>query len=164
KVLLPPSSENPDLRARFLREGQAAARIRHPNVVDIYDVGEQDDFTFLIMEYLEGEDLLHVLRRENRLEVARAIDLLLPVIAAISAAHDQGVIHRDLKPGNIFLARGSYGDLTPKVLDFGISKLINEQVTDGLTQTGAVMGTPFYMSPEQALGKGSVDERSDQYS
>jgi eukaryotic-like serine/threonine-protein kinase len=164
KVLLPPSSENPDLRARFLREGQAAARIRHPHVVDIYDVGEQGGLTFLIMEFLEGEDLLRLLRREHRMSIERAVDLMLPVIAAIGAAHREGVIHRDLKPGNIFLSRGAYGDVVPKVLDFGISKLINDAATDNLTQTGAVMGTPFYMSPEQALGGRFVDARSDQYS
>jgi serine/threonine-protein kinase len=162
KTLLPPMSENPELRARFLREGQAAARIRHPHVVDTYDVGELGGVPFLVMEYLEGEDLGALLGREGKLAPARAVDLLLPVCAAISAAHEEGVIHRDLKPANIYLARDRYEEITPKLLDFGISKLTNLQ--EGLTGTGAIFGTPFYMSPEQALGGKSVDARTDQYS
>lgn len=162
KVLLPPMTENAELRARFLREGQAASRIRHPHVVDIYDVGELAGVPFLVMEYLEGEDLGGLLGREGKQTISRTADLLLPVFAAISAAHEEGVIHRDLKPANIYLARDRYEEITPKVLDFGISKVTNLQ--EGLTGTGAIFGTPFYMSPEQALGGKSVDARTDQYS
>jgi serine/threonine-protein kinase len=164
KLLLPPHSENPDLRARFVREGRAASRIRHPHVVDIYDVGVHDEITFLVMEYLEGEDLMCLLRREPVLPISQVADIILPVIAAISAAHKEGVIHRDLKPANIFLSRGAYGDVVPKVLDFGISKLAGDHVNEAITQAGEVLGTPFYMSPEQATGKRLVDEKSDQYS
>jgi serine/threonine-protein kinase len=164
KVLLPPACENPAFRARFLREGQAASRIRHPHIVDIYDVGEEDGISYLVMEFLEGEDLLQLLRRVTILSVSRAVDIMLPVISAIGAAHKEGVIHRDLKPGNIFLTRGLNGEAVPKVLDFGISKITNDSAARELTQTGAVMGTPFYMSPEQALGGAHVDERSDQFS
>lgn len=164
KALLPPMSENPDLRTRFVREGQAASRIRHPHVVDIYDVGELGGIPFLVMEYLEGEDLSQVLAREHKLSTEHAADLLLPVLAAIAAAHEEGVIHRDLKPANIFLARDRYGEISPKVLDFGISKLTNDRMQEELTGTGTIFGTPFYMSPEQALGGKSVDAKSDQYS
>jgi serine/threonine-protein kinase len=164
KVLLPPMSESPDLRARFVREGQAAARIRHPHVVDIYDVNELNGVPFMVMEYLEGEDLGALLSREKRLAPERAADLMVPVLAAMSAAHEEGVIHRDLKPANIFLARDRYGEIHPKILDFGISKVTSDRLQEGLTGTGAVFGTPFYMSPEQALGGKLVDGQSDQYS
>jgi serine/threonine protein kinase len=134
--------------------------------VDIYDVGVHEDgqITYLVMEYLEGQDLGMLINCEHALPVERAVDIMLPVIGAIEAAHKEGIIHRDLKPGNIFLSKGPYDEEHPKVLDFGISKLADEQVSEALTQTGTVLGTPFYMSPEQALGGRKVDERSDQYS
>ncbi|MCC7385739.1 MAG: serine/threonine protein kinase [Deltaproteobacteria bacterium] len=168
KALAPSMVDDPDTRARFLREGEASARIRHPHVVDVYDVGFLDGVAFLVMEYLDGEDLGARLRREKPLSDLALAEIMLPVCAAVAAAHQQGVIHRDLKPGNIFLARGQMGELVPKVLDFGISKILADKMTDGktlgLTNTGAVLGTPYYMSPEQAHGGAALDGRSDQYS
>jgi eukaryotic-like serine/threonine-protein kinase len=151
-----------DVRSRFMREGQAASRVRHPNVVDVYDVGVDGDHPFLVMEFLEGEDLARFLAREGALTAQRTADLLLPVVAAVAAAHDIDVVHRDLKPENIFLS-AERGGIQPKVLDFGISKLVNREELQPLTSTGAFLGTPHYMSPEQAQGAKHLDFRSDQY-
>jgi hypothetical protein len=155
----------PGARARFMREGEAASRIRHPNVVDITDVGSDAGITFLVMEYLEGEDLSALLARQGALEIAKAIDYMLPVIGAIAAAHEEGVIHRDLKPANVFLARTPHAGIQPMVLDFGISKLSGGGTgqTLALTGTGAAMGTPCYIAPEQIRSVSGVSARSDQY-
>src|SRR4029077_11078898 len=102
KTLLPSLSSNADAKERFLREGEAASRIRHPHVVDVTDVGSQGSVIYLVMEYLEGEDLARLLARQGCLTPAQAADIMLPVAAAIATAHEQGVIHRDLKPENIF--------------------------------------------------------------
>src|SRR4051794_37625399 len=163
KVLFPAVARQLDPRARFLREGEAASRIAHPHVVDITDVGIDGDTPYLVMEYLEGEDLAALLAREGGLAVDRTVELLLPVVAAVAAGHRAGVIHRDLKPQNIFLAH-VHGELRPKVLDFGVSKLVGaDPARLELTGTAAVFGTPAYMSPEQARGAKRVDARSDQY-
>src|SRR5262249_53467476 len=151
------------VRARFLREGQAASRIRHPNVVDVYDVGTEGERAYLVMELLEGEDLRSRLTRGGVLSPQQAADLLIPVVAALAVAHDIGIIHRDLKPENVFLS-SERGSLAPKVLDFGISKVVDDDREASLTGTGAVLGTPYYMSPEQAQGAKSIDAKSDQYS
>ncbi len=164
KALLPELAREPEVQVRFLREGESAARIQHPHVVDIYDVGTEDEVTFLVMEYLEGRDLADLLRERGMLPISEAVDIVLPVAAAVMAAHHEGVLHRDLKPANIFLAEGHHGLSMPKVLDFGISKLMTGAPTDALTTTGALIGTPFYMSPEQAAGSKVLDARSDQYS
>jgi serine/threonine-protein kinase len=163
KVLRPDVAASPEARARFLREGRITARLRHPHVLDVTDVGLQDETPFLVMEYLEGESLAALLEREGALPVSRLADLLLPVLAAIAAAHDVGIVHRDLKPDNLFLARTRDGGLVPKVLDFGISKLADVAQDAALTGTGALLGTPSYLSPEQARGARDVDAQSDQY-
>jgi serine/threonine-protein kinase len=164
KTLYASVGRNPEARSRFLREGEVASRIRHPHVVDVTDVGTDGGRAFLVMEYLDGEDLGALIEREAPLAVDRTVDLLLPAVAAVAAGHAAGVIHRDLKPQNIFLSRGFRGELVPKVLDFGVSKLVTGG-TGGvaLTRTAAVFGTPTYMSPEQALGAKHVDARCDQY-
>jgi eukaryotic-like serine/threonine-protein kinase len=155
----------PEARARFLREGEAASRMRHPHIVDVTDVGTYGEMPFLVMEYLEGEDLGTLLATERRLSLERALDLLLPAIAAVAAGHAAGIVHRDIKPQNIFLARGFSGEMVPKVLDFGVSKLTGDgDDLVALTGTAAVFGTPAYMSPEQARGAKGVDARTDQYS
>jgi serine/threonine-protein kinase len=164
KTLLPAVAELPSVRARFLREGEATARIDHPHIVDVVDVGEQDGMPFLVMEFLEGQTLAELIAARGRLPVAEAIDLLLPVLSAVAAGHAHGVVHRDLKPANIFLARGPWGDRFPKVLDFGISKLIGDAQGGPLTGTLTVLGTAAYMSPEQTRGAREIDGRSDQYS
>jgi tRNA A-37 threonylcarbamoyl transferase component Bud32 len=164
KVLQRDLARDRDARTRFLREGEAAARVHHPHVVDVSDVGDVDGQPFLVMEFLEGEDLGARLFREAPLAIEVAVDILLPVLAGVSAGHAQGVIHRDLKPQNIFLARGWNGDLVPKVLDFGVSKLLDPgDRALHVTKSGMVCGTVKYMSPEQARGVTDIGPRSDQY-
>src|SRR3954470_12730451 len=121
KVLLPRIAESQEARVRFLREGEAASRINHPNVVAVFDVGEDGGVPFLVMEYLEGSTLDDFLARRGALDLVEAMELFLPIMAAVAAGHECGVVHRDLKPQNIFLARGRWGELIPKVLDFGVS-------------------------------------------
>ena len=163
KTLLPSLAASDEARIRFLREGEAASRIRHPNVVDVTDVGIEGQTSYLVMEYLEGEDLASLIARQGALSIEQSADFLLPVAAAISSAHEQGVIHRDLKPANILLARSAVGGLQPKVLDFGISKVTGDRGTMVLTGTGATFGTTFYLPPEQLQGARQADARSDQY-
>lgn len=162
KILHERYDASEQVRVRFLREGQAVSRIRHPNIVDVYDVGADADRAYLVMELLEGEDLRSLLAREGPLSQRRTADLLIPIIAAVAAAHDLGVVHRDLKPDNIFLAN-ERNSICPKVLDFGISKVADPEKAASLTGTGALLGTPYYMSPEQAQTDKNVDARSDQY-
>ena len=165
KWMLPELARNEDAVHRFLREAKAAGRIAHPNVVDIYDVGQHHASYFLVMEYLHGEPLTSLLSRGS-LAPEQIVDILLPCMAGVAAAHKKGVIHRDLKPDNIFLCRSEEGIyLQPKVLDFGISKLAgnDNELNPRLTRTGAVMGTPYYMSPEQIRGSHDVDGRCDVY-
>lgn len=150
--------------ARFLREGQLASRIRHPNIVDVTDVGMIGGLPCLVMEHLEGESLSSLIRRERVLKLEPAVDLLLPIIAAVDFAHVHGVLHRDLKPSNIFLSRAWNGETVPKVLDFGISKLFHESQQAALTTDSAFVGTPHYASPELMRADKDADGRSDQYS
>jgi len=151
------------IRARFLREGEAAARIRHPHVVTVHDVGEHDGVPFLAMEFLDGENLADKIDREGALPPGEAVAIMLPVLAAVSASHEEGVIHRDLKPENIFLARHRDGSLLPKVLDFGISRVVDDRSGRVQTLADTILGTPQFMSPEQARGERDIDDRSDQY-
>jgi serine/threonine-protein kinase len=153
-----------DLSRRFLREAENAARLSHPHAVDVSHVGTARNLPYLVMEYLEGEDLGQYLERAGKLSVEATADLLVPVTCAIAAAHENGVVHRDLKPQNIFLckARGG-GPSHPKVVDFGVSKLLDSQSLS-LTGSDAIIGTPFYMSPEQAMEARHVDARTDQFS
>ena len=151
-------------RRRFLREGEAAARVRHPHVVDVSDVGHHAGLPFLVMELLEGEDLETLLRREGRLGVELTLELMLPVVAGVAAGHDRGVIHCDLKPRNIFLSRQDGGGITPKVLDFGVSKRLDPLGGPAhLTAAGAIFGTVQYFAPEQARGGPDIGPATDQY-
>ncbi len=153
-------SMNADARARFIREGRAASKIRHPHVVDVTDVGTQDGMPFMVMAFLEGESLEALLERERALPVERVADILLPVCDALATAHAAGIVHRDLKPANIFMTRQAVGTPIPIVVDFGIAKL-----NDGIgVKTQGSMGTVLYMSPEQMRHSGDVDARTDQYS
>ncbi|MEY4545952.1 MAG: hypothetical protein RL685_2147 [Pseudomonadota bacterium] len=149
---------------QFLREGRAAAAVKHPNVVDITDVGICEGVPFLVMEFLEGWDLETHLRERGPLSDGELVHLALPIIAGLAVAHDAGVIHRDLKPSNIFLAKGADGDLVPKVLDFGISKVISDAQDLSATPYGTVMGTPLYLPPEALAGAQNFSPASDQYS
>jgi serine/threonine protein kinase len=150
-------------RARFLREAETVARIRHPHVVDISDVGIERGVPFLVMEFLEGEDLSALLEREQRLDVARAADIVLPLLAGLCAVHRLGIVHRDIKPENVFLAVDAHGDSVPKLLDFGVSKDLEASGYAGAPPRHTVAGTPYYMAPEQAHGSGALDARADQY-
>jgi eukaryotic-like serine/threonine-protein kinase len=163
KTLLPQYAAHPEAQARFLREGKLAARLSHPHVVDVTDFGIEEGVPYLVMAYLEGEDLGAMLEREGRLFPNQIADLMLPITAALASAHDQQIVHRDLKPQNIFLARTASGEANPKVLDFGISKLLNDPDAGQLTGSMNLLGTPAYMSPEQARSGKYVDARSDQY-
>lgn len=167
KVLRPALAGDPRTRERFVREGKAAGRIHHPHVVDVYDVGVTGDVSYLVMERLEGRDLAAILEAEGPLSVERLVSLMLPILSAISSAHSVGVIHRDLKPSNIFVAREPTGRERPVVLDFGISKLAfaDTEAAPGLTTASAQMiGTVYYMAPEQARSAKYVGPASDQYS
>jgi serine/threonine protein kinase len=153
----------PVVVARFLREGKFASQVRHPNVVEVADVDEHDGLPYLVMEYLEGKPLSEVISDEGALEPDAIARIMLPVCAAVAAAHAKGVIHRDLKPGNIFLAETDVGEVQPKVLDFGISKSVEEDPASALTTSASFLGTPIYLSPEQASGEDGTTA-SDQYS
>jgi serine/threonine-protein kinase len=150
--------------ARFMREGKAAARLRHPHVVDVSDVGIEDGIPFLVMEFLDGEDLATYLERQGAISLEKTTAILLPVISAVSAAHAHGIIHRDLKPSNIFLTTGPNGTLHPKLVDFGISKVPRLEDFDGSsTNSSALLGTASHMAPEQTLGAKLVTAQTDQY-
>ncbi len=163
KLLHPHLVQSAVATRRFVREGRAVSRIAHPNVVEVLDVGEQDGVPYLVMSLVEGEDLRAHLNRRGFLSVAEVADCLLPVIDAVAAAHEAGIIHRDLKPSNIRLMRGPRGMLVPKVLDFGISKVVDEDSTE-LTETDVAIGTTSYMAPEQLRSSKHVDVRCDVYS
>jgi serine/threonine-protein kinase len=143
------------VKARFFREAEAAGRLNHPQIVTIYDVGEENDLAYLAMELLDGRDLSYYCQTKNLLPVARVIGLLAQVARAIDYAHRQGVVHRDLKPANIIVVK----DWQVKVVDFGVARV----VSSSRTETGVILGTPSYMSPEQIAGK-QVDGRSDLFS
>jgi serine/threonine-protein kinase len=162
KVLKPEYTIDPIIVDRFLREGRAASRVRHRHAIDMLDVGTHDGVVYLAMEYLAGEDLSVRLKREGALPVEVAVDLVLPVLAAIVEAHDCGVVHRDLKPANIFLASNRRGQVEPKVLDFGISKVADDAQMQTATET--LLGTPAFMAPEQIRSARSSSPASDQYS
>jgi eukaryotic-like serine/threonine-protein kinase len=153
------AARSPELRARFEREAKAAAQLRSPHVVQILDHGVWSGVPYMAMEYLEGEDLGERLQRVGRLDPREALTVAAQVGRALSKAHAAGLIHRDLKPSNIFIGRDDEREVA-KVLDFGVAK-VKETGVDGSTKTGAILGTPYYMSPEQARGSKSVDHRSD---
>ena len=157
--------EKPQGSQRFLREARAAAAIKHPNVVDIVDVGVWQERPYIVMELLSGADLETHLAQCRRLGESEVAALALPIIAGMMAVHEAGVIHRDLKPSNIFLAAGPDGDVIPKVLDFGVSKFNDalEEPIQGRTKTREIIGTPTYMAPEALNGAREVGPRADQY-
>jgi serine/threonine-protein kinase len=150
---------------RFYREAQAAAAIRHKNIIEVFDVGvSPQGEPFLVMEYLEGESLAGLLKRVGPLNLGAACAVMEPVLQALHAAHRKGIIHRDLKPDNIFLAYQQGEPPVVKIIDFGISKFAQGEFDKWRTKTGSVMGTPAYMSPEQARGSAGLDHRTDIYS
>ena len=160
KVLPPELAYRPDIRARFIREAETAAGISHPHVVPIHSVGEADDLVYFVMGLVEGESLAVRLKRRGRLSIDEARRIFKETADALYAAHQQGVIHRDVKPDNILL-EGTRGRVM--VTDFGIAKALSA-VGGTLTEAGIAIGTPAFMSPEQAAGEREIDGRSDLYS
>nr|MBK7063687.1 serine/threonine protein kinase [Deltaproteobacteria bacterium] len=162
KVLHANFARDPDAVRRFRAEAEATVRIGHPSIVRVFDYGQSDDGSpYMVMERLHGESLADRLERERSLPLAEAVEVVTAVLEALDAAHQREILHRDLKPENIFMAReGSV--VRPKILDFGVSKILGDDAERvRMTRTGALIGTPAYMSPEQARGETAIDLRSD---
>ena len=159
KILFPEFATDPSFVARFRREAQSAANLNHPNIVGVYDWGKERGTYYIVMEYVDGRTVSEILRAEGPIEAKRAAGIAADVAAALGFAHHKGVVHRDVKPGNVLIT--ATGEV--KVADFGIARAMTASSEENLTQTGSVMGTATYFSPEQAQGK-PVDPRSDLYS
>ncbi|MFI2380183.1 protein kinase [Streptomyces sp. NPDC018964] len=165
KLLHPELSHDPSFRERFRREAQMVAKLNHPNVVSVFDSGDDmvdgRHFNYMVMEYVEGQSLRDLLRGGQAgrpMELHSTLDLTSEILQALQASHEIGLVHRDVKPANVMVTRRG----TVKVMDFGIARAL-QSPSAAMTQTGAIVGTPQYLSPEQALGK-AVDPRSDLYS
>lgn len=165
KILRSHLVDDPEAVRRFFLEAKAAAALRHPNVVDVLDMGRAEDGTvFLVLERLDGHSLAHALKERSRpFAYSEVLPILLPVLDALGAAHEAGVVHRDVKPDNIVLSRGPDGAVVPKLVDFGLAKLRRIQGAQE-TGTGILVGTPDYMSPEQAMGTREIGPPSDVWS
>ena len=152
--------DDPQIATRFLNEARAATRLQHPNVVEVLDMGRGDDGTiYQALELLEGETLAARLARNGKIAAHEALAILLPIMDALQRAHELAIIHRDVKPANIFLRAQQVGPARPVLLDFGVAKLLEEHAIS--TQSSAVLGTPHYMAPEQALGAARVSAAAD---
>ncbi|HEY4177631.1 MAG TPA: protein kinase [Kofleriaceae bacterium] len=167
KVLHPEMTTNKDIVNRFFNEAKATSTIKHPGIVEVFDFGHMESgHAYLVMEFLEGETLSQRMKQRGIVPEGEAAMLMRGVCGALAAAHMKGIVHRDLKPDNIFVVpepESAMGERT-KILDFGIAKLTDIGQVSSQTKTGAVMGTPTYMSPEQCRGAGEVDLRADLYS
>lgn len=164
KFMLPHVARTPEAARRFLLEAKISGRINHPNVVEMIDVGQAEDGSlFLVMELLSGISLDDALRRRDPpMQVRRLAGTMHDVAKALAESHRLGIVHRDLKPTNIFLHVDRDGRVVTKLLDFGVSKVLEEDACDGgLTAVGTILGSPFYMSPEQATGADDIDGRTD---
>jgi serine/threonine-protein kinase len=163
KFMLPQVARTPEAARRFLLEAKVSARINHPNIIEVIDVGQAEDGSlFLVMELLTGMSLDVATRRQTpAMTLHEFLGHMKDVAVALAAAHRSGVIHRDLKPTNVFLHKDRDGRLVPKLLDFGVSKILEEENNTSLTVAGTVLGSPLYMSPEQAMGAAGIDGRTD---
>jgi eukaryotic-like serine/threonine-protein kinase len=166
KLLLPELAQTKETLHRFFLEARACGQIKHPAVVAVYDMGQAEDGTpYLVMELMEGEGLDQRLSRSNLFRAGEAASFVAFLARGLEEAHVRGLVHRDLKPGNIFFALDDRGEVVPKVLDFGVTKATNNADPKFVrTNTGAVLGSPAYMSPEQARGEDDIDGRSDIWS
>lgn len=163
KMLRPDGFHTSDSLDRFSRESSVVSKLVHPSIAQVLDYGVDDDVPFLVMEFVDGRELTDVLKTEGPMLPARALAVMRQLASALHEAHQHGIVHRDIKPHNLRLMRyEAGGQIFLKVLDFGIAKQMDESAGHKLTATGAVMGTPAYMAPEQASGQG-VDARADQY-
>ena len=164
KMLRPELASDPVVLRRFFAEARAVNRINHENIVEVHDfVHNEHGYTYLVLEFLVGRDLLTLIESDSGVPLASALDIMAQVARALGAAHEAGVVHRDLKPENIFLTDAADGGDFVKLLDFGIAKLLCAGSSPRLTRAGTAVGTPNYISPEQALGA-EVDHRADIYS
>ena len=164
KVLRAELSQNQSIVQRFFDEARAASRVAHPNIVTVIDFGWQRDVAYLVMEHLPGTTVTRAIYQAGRVPPVRSLWIIRESAIAMAAAHAVNIVHRDLKPDNLFLVPDHNGGERLKVLDFGIAKLLGDaDQGHGLTQTGMIMGTPAYMSPEQCRGAGRVDHRTDIY-
>jgi serine/threonine-protein kinase len=162
KVIDPEHTADRAVVARFQREATIMSETRHPNLVEVLDHGEADGRSYLAMELLEGRNLAEALAERKTYEPAAAVPILDAILRALEAAHARQIVHRDLKPENVFLTPGAGGEAV-RVLDFGVAKVVGGSAQEQLTRSGTVVGTPEFMSPEQAVGT-DVDARSDLYS
>jgi serine/threonine protein kinase len=163
KVLQASAIANPEALARFRREGITACRVRHPNAVQVMDFGVTGGIAYLVMELLSGYSLEKELEDGRKVPLARTVKVMVPVCEALAAAHRSGIVHRDVKPANVFLHLAG-GEELPKVLDFGIARIVGEAAADPrVTLDGFVVGTPAYMAPERFRNQ-AVDGRTDVYS
>ena len=161
KVLRAEVSDNEEVATRFLREAQAVAQLQHPNIVGYVELGEVRGRPFLAMELLRGETLTDLMLREGRVSLGRALEIAIPLIAAVRTVHMQGIVHRDLKPDNVFITYTDSGAVVPKILDFGFAKISAPGMQ--ITRADTAIGTPNFMSPEQMISPREVDPRSDQW-
>ena len=165
KSLLPGALTSAEVVSRFVREARAAVKIKSQHVARVIDVSQLEDGSpYMVMEYLDGMDLSEWLEKRGPLAVAQAVDFVLQACDALAQAHVLGIVHRDLKPANLFRVKSPDGSDLVKVLDFGISKMQSQEGGHSLTRTNALMGSPFYMSPEQLMASKTVDARSDIWS
>ncbi len=153
--LVSEESENEEIMQRFMREAQAAGKLSHPNIITIYDVGREESVTYIVMQLIEGQSLQKMISSSEKFSTPEVIDLMCQICSALDYAHKNGIVHRDMKPGNILLDK----ERKPYICDFGVARV----ETSTLTQAGTAVGTPSYMSPEQVVGK-KVDKRSDIFS
>lgn len=164
KVMQPEVAKSEDARKRFSREARLTARLNHPNTIKLFEFGETEDgMVFLVMELLDGQELADIIEKDGALAPLRAVNIAAQVAKALRAGHKLGIVHRDLKPGNVRITHDDDEQERAIVLDFGFAKKIDESVSQRVTSSGTILGTPAYMSPEQAQGK-PVDTQSDVYS
>ena len=161
KVVSPDFALTAGVRERFLREARTVARLRHPNIVAVHTAGEVAGMLYFVMEFVDGESLRERLARDGPLDATATERLVRELAGALEHAHAAGVVHRDLKPENVLLERSTG---TARLTDFGVARAVTEGTDDRLTGTGIAIGTPRYMSPEQATGERTLDGRSDIYS